>query len=60
MEKINQKEKERVEQSIREAVAWTVSSHGGNINLQQGRFITQEDLERVRRENLAHDFTKSK
>ena len=33
-------EKERIEQSIREAVAWTVSSHGGNINLQQGRFIT--------------------
>ena len=32
----------------------------GNVNLQNGMFITREDLENVRRKNLAHDFTKSK
>lgn len=48
---------DEIERNIRRAVAM---SSRGNINLQNGMYITREDLENVRKRNLAHDFTKSK
>ena len=30
----------------------------GNISLQQGKFITTDDLEQLRRENKKHNFCK--
>lgn len=49
--------KAAVRHNVRRAVAVTSR---GNINLQYGRFITREDIERIRKKNLTHDFTKSR
>ena len=48
---------EEIERNIRYAVA---KHSRGNINLQNGMYITREDLENVRKKILSHDFTKSK
>ena len=55
--KKNDKNKRDIEKGVRRAVAKTAS---GNIYLMMGRYITQEDIEKLRKRNLAHDFTKSK
>jgi hypothetical protein len=46
-----------LERCLRRAVARTACE---NLNLQRGMFISGEDIEKLRRKNLAHDFTKSK
>ena len=51
------KRKTAVMRNIRRVVA---SLSRGNINLQYGKFITREDVEKLREKNLAHDFTKSR
>lgn len=45
-----EKEQERIQESIRQAVRLT----------QHSEFITREDLEKIREENMKHDFTKSR
>lgn len=46
--------KQALKRSVRRAVAATSR---GNINLQYGRFIMREDIEKLRAKNLSHDFT---
>ena len=45
-----------IERDVRVVVANVAT---GNIGLQRGRFITQEDLEKLRAENQKYDFCKS-
>ena len=49
-QKEKEKEQERIKRSIQTAVELC----------QESRFITREDLEKIREENLKHDFTKSR
>lgn len=51
------KRKAAVARNVRRVVA---SFSSGNINLQYGRFITREAVEKLRQKNLSHDFTKSR
>jgi hypothetical protein len=55
--KKNDKNKRDIKKGVRRAVAKT---DRGNLYLMRERYITQEDIEKLRKRNLAHDFTKSK
>lgn len=48
--------REAIERDVRVVVANVAT---GNVGLQRGCFITQEDLEKLRAENQKYDFCKS-
>jgi len=53
------KRDERVS-SLKSSLKRAVSRTSDNLNLQYGRFIMEEDIEKLRRKNFAHDFVTGK